>query len=237
VEPYTVTARAYDLLYRNKDYRGEVDEIAALVEARRPGATSVLDVGCGTGAHLEWFARRYEQAVGVEASAHMIEEATIAREGLLVLPGDMRTFTLRERFDVVACLFSAIGYMTNVADLRRAIANMATHLTPGGVLVVEGWVSPDDWITGRASAAAAVADDLAVARVVVSDREGDVSTVHMHYVLATVDGVERVDEVHRLGLFGDDQYRDAFEAAGLAYERCGGLTGRGVHVGVTAPSP
>jgi SAM-dependent methyltransferase len=237
VEPYTATARAYDLLYHDKDYRGEVDEIAVLVDARRPGATSVLDVGCGTGAHLEWFARRFDQAVGIEANVRMIEEATIAREGLLVLPGDMRTFALRERFDVVTCLFSAIGYMTSVADLRRAVANMATHLTPGGVLVVEGWVSPDDWIAGRASAAAAVADDLAVARVVVSDREGDVSTVHMHYVLATVDGVERVDEVHRLGLFGDDQYRAAFEAAGLAYERCDGLTGRGVHVGVAATSP
>jgi SAM-dependent methyltransferase len=232
VEPYTATARAYDLLYRHKDYRGEVEQVAALVQARRPGATSVLDVGCGTGAHLEWFARRYEQAVGIEASARMIEEATIARDGLLVLPGDMRTFALRERFDVVTCLFSAIGYMTTVADLERAIANMAAHLTPGGVLVVEGWVSPDDWIAGRASADAAVASDLAVARVVVSERDGDVSTVNMHYVLATVDGVEHVDEVHRLGLFEDDQYRAAFEAAGLRYERCDGLTGRGLHVGI-----
>lgn len=237
MEPYTAAARAYDLLYQHKDYRGEVDEVAALVEARRPGATSVLDVGCGTGAHLEWFARRYEQAVGIEASARMIEETTIAREGLLVLPGDMRTFALRERFDVVTCLFSAIGYMTSVADLERAIANMASHLTPGGVLVVEGWVSPDDWVAGRASADAAVAPDLAAARVVVSERDGDVSIVHMHYVLATVDGVERVDEVHRLGLFDDDQYRAAFEAGGLRYERCDGLTGRGLHVGVAVTSP
>jgi SAM-dependent methyltransferase len=232
VEPYTAAARAYDVLYADKDYRGEVDEIVAIVDARRPGATSVLDVGCGTGAHLAWFTRRYERAVGIDASARMIEEATIAREGLLVLPGDMRTFSLRDRFDVVTCLFSAIGYMTSIADLRRAIANMAAHLAPGGVLVVEGWVSPADWVAGRASADAAVAADLAVARVVVSGRDGDVSTVRMHYVLATVDGVERVDEVHRLGLFDDDQYRAAFEDAGLRYERCDGLTGRGLHVGV-----
>jgi SAM-dependent methyltransferase len=232
VEPYTATARAYDVLYAGKDYRGEADEVVAIVDARRPGATSLLDVGCGTGAHLEWFAQRYERAVGVEVSARMIEEATIAREGLLVLPGDMRTFALQDQFDVVTCLFSAIGYMTSVADLRRAIANMAAHLTPGGVLVVEGWVSPANWVAGRASASAGVAPDLAVARVVVSDREGDVSTVRMHYVLATVDGVERVDEIHRLGLFEDDEYRAAFEDTGLRYERCGGLTGRGLHVGV-----
>jgi SAM-dependent methyltransferase len=232
MEPYTATARAYDVLYRDKDYRGEVDEIVSLVEARRPGATSVLDVGCGTGAHLEWLARRYERAAGIEASARMIEEATIAREGLLVLPGDMRTFALRERFDVVTCLFSAIGYMVTERDFQRAVANMASHLTPGGVLVVEGWVAPADWVSGRVSADAAVADDLAVARVVVSDRDGDVSVVHMHYILATVDGVERVDEVHRLGLFDEAQYRAAFEATGLSYERCDGLTGRGLYLGI-----
>ena len=70
-----------------------------------------------------------------------------------------------------------------------------------------------------------------MARVVVSGREGDVSTLEMHYLLATVDGVEHVEEVHRMGLFSADQYRAAFEAAGLRYERADGLTGRGLHIG------
>jgi hypothetical protein len=36
-----------------------------------------------------------------------------------------------------------------------------------------------------------------------------------------------------MGLFTAEQYRAAFEAAGLHYERADGLTGRGLHVGVT----
>ena len=67
--PYNAAARAYDLFYRDKDYEGEVDELVGIVEARRPGARSVLDVGCGTGAHLEWLARRYERAEGIEPSS------------------------------------------------------------------------------------------------------------------------------------------------------------------------
>jgi SAM-dependent methyltransferase len=233
MEPYGAAARAYDLFYRDKDYRGEVEELARMVEARRPGARSVLDVGCGTGAHLVWLAERYPRAEGVEPSSRMIEQAAMSRPGLLVYPGDMRTFALRDRFDVVTCLFSAIGYMTTVDDLNRAVRNMADHLTEGGVLVVEGWIEPHAWVEGRASAAAAVGDDLAAARVVLSDREGDVSIVEMHYVLASLDGVEHVEEVHRMGLFTAGQYRAAFEAAGLRYERVEGLTGRGVHIGVS----
>ena len=176
MEPYRRAAHAYDLFYQDKDYRGEVEEIAGLVEAHRPGARSVLDVGCGTGAHLEWFAQRYERAEGIEPSARMIEEATIARPGLLIYPGDMRTFRHGDRFDVVTSLFSAIGYMTTIDDLHRAVRNMAAHLTEGGVLVVEGWVEPDTWKGSRASSQAVVGDEVVAARVVVSGREGEVST-------------------------------------------------------------
>jgi SAM-dependent methyltransferase len=232
-EPYTAAARVYDLFYRDKDYQGEVEEVVRIVEARRPGARSVLDVGCGTGAHLAWLAQRYEQAAGVEPSARMIEQATISRPGLLVYPGDMRTFRLRERFDVVTCLFSAIGYMTTEPDLQAAIRNMAAHLTNGGVLVVEGWVEPADWIAGRASAHAVMGSDVAAARVVLSGRDGSVSTVEMQYVVATLDGIEHITEVHRMGLFTRGQYCDAFEGAGLTYERCDGLTGRGLHIGIS----
>jgi hypothetical protein len=70
----------------------------------------------------------------------------------------------------------------------------------------------------------------------ISGRDGDVSTIDMHYLIGTLDGVEHVIEAHRLGLFTAQQYRAAVERTGLRYAREEGLTGRGLHVGVNRPA-
>ena len=77
----------------------------------------------------------------------------------------MRSFELGRRFDAVTCLFSAIGYMLRRDDLDAAMATMARHLEPGGVLVVEPWFHPDGWIDGHVGADTANGPGIAVARV------------------------------------------------------------------------
>ena len=57
----------------------------------------------------------------------------------------MDDFDLGERFDVVVCLFSAIGYTKH---LDRANGAMARHVAAGGVLIVEPWFSRDEWKPG-----------------------------------------------------------------------------------------
>ena len=45
VEPFTASARVYDLLYEaaGKNYDVEADELHALIQSRRPGAATLLD--------------------------------------------------------------------------------------------------------------------------------------------------------------------------------------------------
>nr|MBA2706707.1 SAM-dependent methyltransferase [Gemmatimonadaceae bacterium] len=44
-------SRYYDLLYRDKDYAAESAYVASLLAVHAPGARSILEIGCGTGAH------------------------------------------------------------------------------------------------------------------------------------------------------------------------------------------
>jgi len=62
---------------------------------------------------------------------------------------DMTDFDLDRGYDVVTCLFSAIGRVITFERLERAISCMARHVRPGGALIVEPWFTPDRWNPGN----------------------------------------------------------------------------------------
>ena len=56
----------------------------------------------------------------------------------------MRSFALGRRFDVVTCLFGSLGYVESYGELATTIGNLRDHVEPGGLIVVEPWLSPAD---------------------------------------------------------------------------------------------
>jgi SAM-dependent methyltransferase len=222
-------AKVYDVVYRWKDYDKETVWLKEILASHGHPAGTLLDVACGTGQHLSRLRDTYE-VVGLELDPEM---AALARaRNLKVLEGDMEDFDLARRFDIVTCLFSSIGYMETPERLRKAIANMAAHLKPSGLLVVEPWFSPDQWREGYVHADYVDDEDLKIARMSVSRTDGPVSVLDLHHMVATSDGVETFVTHHRMGLFADWEYRDAFTAADLTVEHDEqGLMGRGLYLG------
>ena len=69
------TAHVYDLIYsKHKDYPAEAREVHALIQSRKPGAHSLLDVACGTGAHLLHL-RQWYDVVGLDSDAGLLRQA------------------------------------------------------------------------------------------------------------------------------------------------------------------
>jgi ubiquinone/menaquinone biosynthesis C-methylase UbiE len=229
---FSRSADLYDALYATfKDYRTEVEQLRELIG---PDARTLLDVACGTGKHLELLREHYD-VVGLDLDPALL---TIARErlpGVELIEGDMTAFDLGRRFDAVVCLFSSIGYARTVGRLDAALASMARHVAPGGTLIVEPWLAPEDWRAGHVHMLAVDDEALKIARVTHASREGDVSIADFAYVVATPAGVDHFAERHELGLFTDAQYRAAFTSAGLRVEHDPeGLMGRGLYVARSA---
>ena len=146
---------------------------------------------------------------------------------------NMINFDLGHPFDAITCLFSSIGYVKTISRLNQAVGNMARHLKPGGVLLVEPWFTPENWNTGTVHALFVDKPDLKIARMNISKRKGRLSFFTLHYLVATPEGIEHFTELHELGLFTEDEYLEAFRAAGLeVIHDHEGLDGRGLYIGL-----
>jgi SAM-dependent methyltransferase len=215
---YGKSARIYDLLYTGtgiKDFASEADQLHEIVARECPGAKTLLDVACGTGAHLALL-RRWYLVEGVDASESMLD---VARRRLPDVPlhrADMRILALGRTFDAVTCLFSSIGYVTDPGELATTIGRLAAHVAPGGVLILDGWVRPDMWRDDRhVSADVAEEGDTAVARVGFHRRVGDITELEMHHLVRIEGNVEYFVENHGLRLTPTAEYVALVEAAGL----------------------
>ena len=51
--PYSLLAAGYDAVMEHVDYAFWAEHVQRIVEAHRPGAASVVELGCGTGALAE----------------------------------------------------------------------------------------------------------------------------------------------------------------------------------------
>lgn len=222
----------YDILNtaRGKNYAGEAAAIAEIVRAHDDAATTLLDVGCGTGRHLAEFADHGFECVGVDSSAEMLQQARRRLGDVQLEQGDARSFRLGTKFDVVTCLNGTLGYMTTRSGLAAAMATLASHVTPNGLLIVEPWFAPHQWLTPQVSAESARDDGVAVARVSRAYTEDSLGVFEWHCSVATVERAWSFVEVHRLGLFEIDVYLDALAEAGAEGQHREFPVGRGLGI-------
>ncbi|MGC2289138.1 MAG: class I SAM-dependent methyltransferase [Thermoplasmata archaeon] len=237
---YAGLAEYYDVVYSFKDYRKETARVVALARRYgRSGGREWLDVACGTGRHLQYLPRPF-RGTGVDLSPAMLRVARRRAPRARLIRGDMQRFHLGQEYDVISCLFSAIGYVRTRDGLRRTLTNFARHLKPGGVLVIEPWLTPPLYRTGSVHARVEGTGDVKVARVDMSERRGRLSILRMHYLIAEPGRpVRHAVDVHTMGLFTTDETLRLLRRSGLRarFLRKGLMPGRGLFVAVKPAAP
>jgi SAM-dependent methyltransferase len=137
--------RFYDAIYAWKDYKAEAARLKRFIATyKQSTGHTFLDVACGTGTHIGYLSDTFT-IEGIDINQRMLEIARAKHPSVVFHHGDMVDFDLGRQFDVVASLFSSICYLKTPARLMRAVANMARHVYPGGLLIVEPFFSPATW--------------------------------------------------------------------------------------------
>ena len=76
----------------------------------------------GTGHHLKYLRDRYS-CTGVDISEELLDIAKKNVKGVAFERADMTKLKLGQKFDVITCLFSSIGYMKTYSKLRETPEN------------------------------------------------------------------------------------------------------------------
>ncbi len=225
------SAAFYDAIYSSKNYASEAEQIIGWGRQHGRGQGRLLDAACGTGRHAEHLARSYE-ITGVDLDEGLLEQARRRLPQAHFVADDMCTVHFDKKFDLVTCLFSAIGYL-DPTQLPQACLNFYDHLLPGGVVLIEPWLRPEMIRIGNVGIDQAEFEGTKVVRMSRLQIEGNVSICQFQYLIGTATEIRHETEDHRLTLFTLAQYQKALEDAGFEFhwdEQ--GLTGRGLLIGI-----
>jgi SAM-dependent methyltransferase len=101
-----------------------------------PNASSLLELGCGTGSILEWL-RSVPSLTGLDLSPEMLAVAREKVPDARLIEADMKAFSLAETFDVVICVFDSLNHLLSFRDWQSMFEVVHQHLVDGGLFIFD----------------------------------------------------------------------------------------------------
>jgi ubiquinone/menaquinone biosynthesis C-methylase UbiE len=100
-------------------------------------ASSVLDLGCGTGRLAIALVSDKRNVVGVDLAGAMLSIARAKTDRVNWIEADAREMRLGRRFDLVLLTGHAFQVFLNEADQRAVLDTIAKHLAPNGRFIFD----------------------------------------------------------------------------------------------------
>jgi SAM-dependent methyltransferase len=131
---YAGFARFYDRIMGDRSE--EIDRIQYYIGQYRPGAASLLELGCGTGALLAGLAPTLAVS-GIDRSAEMLAIAAERVPAARLERADITAFSLTARFDVVICMFDTLNHLPAFDSWLALFDRVHQHLAEGGLFIFD----------------------------------------------------------------------------------------------------
>jgi SAM-dependent methyltransferase len=200
-------AKYYDLLYVDKKYEEEARYISFLLKKNNIKATTLLELGSGTGKHARALVEEGFQVTGIELSQEMVDEAKRrALEGFICHQGDICKFSLNEKYDAIISLFHVISYITSNEALNQLFKNVSDHLEDNGLFLFDFWYGPAVLSQGVETRVRRIKDShVEITRIAESTMRDQDNCVDVNYTILISeiqDGVsEKFSELHTMRYF------------------------------------
>jgi SAM-dependent methyltransferase len=182
-------ADVYDTWYGTRR-ADETTQKSVEVLADLAAGGRILELAIGTGRMALPLAARGLSVQGIDASPEMVAKLREKAGGdaIPVTIGDFADVGVDGAFDLVFLVFNTLFNLTSQDDQLRCFQNVARHLTPRGVFVVEAFV-PDlsGFVDGRALRTVHVTTDSVYLEASVHDPVAQI--VHYQYIEISQGGV------------------------------------------------
>jgi SAM-dependent methyltransferase len=206
-------AKYYDQIYlTKKDYQKESETVKGVIkqfEKKQP--KTLLDMGCGTGEHLKYLSSDF-QCTGIDVNRNMIRIAKNKVPNAKFKVANMIKFRLKEKFDVIICLFSSIGYVQTFNNLIKTLENFYEHLNGKGLAIVEPWIFKKDFKKGYLALDTYENEKVKLVRMATSKIVRSKWLIFMHYLIGEKGEIRYVRELHKMLALNYPDYIKAFES-------------------------
>ena len=179
-------ADEYDALHNP----GTTDDCVSAI-ADLAGTGKMLELAIGTGRIALPLAQRGLSIHGIEGSPDMVAKlrAKPGGDAIPVSIGDFADVDVDGAFDFVFLVFNTLFNLTSQAAQVRCFKNVAEHLNPGGVFLVETYVpDPARFINGQSMRAMQVGMDSAWIEAAIHDPVEQV--INHQRIRITSDGIK-----------------------------------------------
>lgn len=221
----------YNLIYNDKNYKEEAEQIASLL--RKYGCTrenaTVLNLGCGTGRHDAELDKLGYQMTGIDMSEDMIQIAKGSSK-LFAMNAEFEVADIREydpckRYDAVISLFHVMSYQNENADVMKAFTTAAKALDKGGIFIFDAWYGPGV-LSDKPSVRVKQVEDkenivYRYAHPIMYAEENIVDVCYDVLVINKKDATaKQIKEVHKMRYFFVPEVTMLLEMAGFSFKVC-----------------
>lgn len=134
---YSDFSEYYDALCAEIDYTEQCAYTLRCHQLFGVHGQNYLDLGCGTGLHLRFFAEQGYTVAGLDLNQAMLDltQQRCPEAQLLLQP--MSSLSVECQFDLITCFLYSIHYSYPLDDFQQTLARVYAALRPGGLFVFD----------------------------------------------------------------------------------------------------